>query len=74
MASGIFMQFKHAPLHVLGILLSSAFLASLVYRVFVGLFSPSLPSQQCQFFKFLGSGSGLGCVLCLIHYFFPLSF
>ena len=44
-ASGSFMRFRRAPLHVLVILPSSAFLVSLVNRVFVGLFSPSLPSQ-----------------------------
>ena len=38
-ASGIFMRFRCAPLHVLVILPSSAFLPSLVCRVFVGLFT-----------------------------------
>ena len=44
-ASGISMRCRRAPLHVLGILLSSAFLVSLVYRVFCWAFLslPSLP-------------------------------
>ena len=41
MASGILLQFRRAPLHVLGILLYSAFfVAWLVYRVLLGFSFP----------------------------------
>ena len=46
MASGILLQFRRAPLHVLGNLLYSAFFVAdwLVYRVLLGFLSlPSLP-------------------------------
>ena len=44
MASGILLQFRRAPLHVLGNLLYSAFfVAWLVYRVFRGFSFPPFP-------------------------------
>ena len=47
MASGILLQFRRAPLHVLGNLLYSAFfVAWLVYRVLLGFSFPPFPPSS----------------------------
>ena len=75
MASGILLQFRRAPLHVLGILLYSAFfVAWLVYRVLLGF---SFPPGSVRLLLFgigvsVGGwlGLGLGLVLCLVYLLF----
>ena len=47
---------------------SSAFLASLVYRVLLGFSPPPFPPGSVSFLCF-GSGLGLGFVLCFIQLF-----
>ena len=73
MASGILLQFRRAPLHVLGILLYSAFFVSwLISRVLLGFSFPPFPpgSVICYCLGFgLGLCLGLGLVLCLIYLF-----
>ena len=74
MASGIFMRCRCSPLHVLSILLSSEFLVSLVYRIFVGLLSaPPFPPGSVSFLSF---GVGVRVRVCAKSHllFFPLSF
>ena len=50
----IFVRFRRAPLLVLGILLCSAFLVSLVYRVWLGFSLPPFPpgSVRCFLLSF----------------------
>ena len=79
MASGILLQFRHAPLHVLGILLYSAFfVAWLVYRVLLGFSFPPFPPGSVRLFLFgIGvSVRGLFRVssLSYVLIIFPLSF
>ena len=57
MASGILMQFRRAPLHVLGISLYSAFfVALLVYRILYGFSFPTFPPGSVS----LSFGVGFG--------------
>ena len=79
MASGILMRFRRAPLHMLRILLYSAFGGVVGLSHFVGLFVPPGSVSLLSF----GIGIGVrvmdwvrvGLVLCLIYLlFFPLSF
>ena len=81
MASSILLQFRHAALHVLGILLYSAFfVAWLVCRILLGFSFPPFPLGSVRLFLFwigvsVGGWLGLGLVLCLIILIiFPLSF
>ena len=62
MASGILLQFRRAPLHVLGNLLFSAyFVAWLVYRVLLGFsFPPFPPSSVTLLLLGIGVGGWLG--------------
>ena len=61
MASGILMRFRRAPLHVLGILLCSAFRGVVGLSSFVGLFFPSHPGSV-SLISF-GVGTGVSIVL-----------
>ena len=74
MASGILLQFRRAPLHVLGNLLYSAyFVAWLVYRVLLGFsFPPFPPSSVTLLLLGIGVGGwlGLGLVCCLMYLLF----
>ena len=74
MASGILLQFRRAPLHVLGNLLYSAFFAAwLVYRVLLGFsFPPFPPSSVTLLLLGIGVGGwlGLGLVRCLMYFLF----
>ena len=74
MASGILLQFRRAPLHVVGNLLYSAFfMAWLVYRVLLGFsFSPFPPSSVTLLLLGIGVGGwlGLGLVRCLMYLLF----
>ena len=73
-ASGILLQFRRAPLHVLVILLYSAFFVLwLVYRVLLGFsFPPFLPGSVSLLFFGIGVSVGdwLGLVLCPIYLLF----
>ena len=62
MASGILLQFRRAPLHVLGNLLYSAFfVAWLVYRVLLGFSFPPFPSSSVTLLLLgIGVGGWLG--------------
>ena len=72
MASGIILQFRRAPLHVLGNLLYSAFfVAWLVYRVLLGFsFPPFPPSSVTLLLLGIGVGGLLGLVRCLMYLLF----
>ena len=74
MASGILLQFRRAPLHVLGNLLYSAFfVAWLVYRVLLGFsFPPFPPSSVTMLLLGIGVGGwlGLGLVRSLMYLLF----
>ena len=74
MASGILLQFRRAPLHVLKNLLYSAFfVAWLVYRVLLGFsFPPFPPSSVTLLLLGIGVGGwlGLGFVRCLMYLLF----
>ena len=60
MASGILLRFRRAPLHVLGILLYSAFfVAWLVYRVLWGFSFPPFPPGSVSLLLF-GIGVRVG--------------
>ena len=77
MASGILLRFRRAPLHVLGILLFSAFfVAWLVYRILKGFSFPPFPPGSVSLLLF-GIGVRVGDsvrvrvqVLCLIYLLF----
>ena len=74
MASGILLQFRRAPLHVLGNLLYSAFFVTwLVYRVLLSFsFPPFPPSSVTLLLLGIGVGGwlGLGLVRCLMYLLF----
>ena len=75
-ASGIFLRFRCAPLHVLVNLLYSAFfMAWLVYRVLLGFSFPPFPPGSVSLLFFgigvsVGGWLGLGFVLWLINLLF----
>ena len=80
-ASGILLQFRRAPLHVLGILLYSAFfMAWLVYCVLLGFSFPPFPPCSVRLLLFGIGVSVRGLVrvwvssLSYILIIFPLSF
>ena len=68
-ASGILLQFRRAPLHVLGNLPYSAFfVAWLVYRVLLGFSFPPFPPGSVTLLLFgvgVGGWLGLRLVRCL---------
>ena len=72
MASGILLQFRRAPLHVLVNLLYPAFcIAWLVYHVLLGFsFPPFPPGSVSLLFFGIGVSVGGWLVLCLIYLFF----
>ena len=74
MASGILLQFRCAPLHVLGNLLYSAFfVAWLVYRVLLGFSFPPFPPSSVTLLLLgidVGGRLGLGLVRCLMYLLF----
>ena len=74
MASGIPLQFRRAPLHVLGNLLYSAFfVAWLVYRALLGFSFPPFPPSSVTLLLFrigVGGWLGLGLVRCLMYLLF----
>ena len=72
MASGILLQFRRAPLHVLGNLLYSAFfVAWLVYRVLLGFSFPPFPlGSVTLLLSGVCAGGWLGLVRCLIYLLF----
>ena len=79
MASGILLQFRRVPLHVLRILLYSAFfVAWLIYRVLLGFSFPPFPPGSVRLLLFGIGVSVRGLVrvssLSYIHIIFPLSF
>ena len=83
MASGILLQFRRAPLHVLGILLYSAFsVVWLVYRILLGFSFPPFPPSSVRLLLFGIGVSVRGLVrvrvrvssLSYILIIFPLSF
>ena len=74
MASGILLQFRRAPLHVLENLLYSAFfVAWLVYRVLLGFSFPPFPPSSVTLLLFgisVGGWLGVGLVRCLMYLLF----
>ena len=74
MASSIPLQFRRAPLHMLGNLLYSVFfVAWLVYRVLLGFSFPPFPPGSVTLLLFgigVGGWLGLGLVRCLIYLLF----
>ena len=76
MASGILLWFRRAPLHVLGILLYSAFfVAWLVFGVLLGFSFPPFPPGSVGLLLFgfgvsVGGWLGLGLVLCQVYTYY----
>ena len=74
MASGILLQLRRAPLHILRNLLYSAFfVAWLVYLVLLGFSFPPFPPGSVTLLLFgvdVGGWLGLRLVRCLIYLLF----